>query len=63
MLSTLLLLAASNSSTSMVVSLMMARQASHWPQGSPWLGLRQLMARLMSFAMVVLPVPRHPQNR
>jgi len=39
------------------------RQASHFPQGSPSFGERQLMARAKMRAVEVFPVPRVPQNR
>ena len=61
--STPLLLAASISTTSMLVSCFSIRQTSHSPQGSPSRGFRQLMARDSTFAALVLPVPRVPQNR
>ena len=38
-------------------------KCSHSPQGSPSRGVRQLMALDSTFAAVVLPVPRVPQNR
>ena len=63
MLSTPLLLAASISTTSKMDPSSNPLQISHWPQGSPSLGCRQLTARARILAQVVLPVPREPVNR
>ena len=61
--STPLLLAASISMTSRLSSRSIRRQFSHSPQGSPFRGCSQLMARARIFAVDVLPVPREPQKR
>ena len=63
MLSTPLLLAASISTTSIMLPASMPRQAAHSPQGLPSTGCSQLTARARSLAQVVLPVPRVPTKR
>ena len=60
--STLLLLAASISMMSAFCPAAV-RQLSQSRQGSPFSGWRQLMALARIRAVVVLPVPREPQNR
>jgi hypothetical protein len=63
MLSTLLLLAASISRTSVALPESIERQAEHSLQGLPFIGCSQLTAFASIFAVEVFPVPRVPQNR
>ena len=62
-LSTLLLEAASISSTSAVLPSSIAIQEGHFPQGLPPTGEVQFTAFASIFAQVVFPVPREPQKR
>jgi len=55
--------AASISSTSIEFSALSATQVGHTPHGSPCDGFSQLIARASTFAAVVFPVPRVPENR
>ena len=62
MLSTPVLDAASISTMSRLPPSLTA-QAAHLPQGLPSTGERQFTARANILAVLVLPVPRVPQNR
>src|SRR5699024_2506777 len=61
--STLLLLAASISITSIVVSSIISTQLSHLLQGFPFSGFKQLTALENTLAADVLPVPLVPENK
>ena len=61
--STLLLDAASISTTSVNEPASIALHISHSLQGSPSFGFRQFIALANIFALEVLPVPRPPLNR
>ena len=62
-MSTPLLEAASISTMSRLEGDASARQTSHFPQGLPLTGDRQLTARAKILAQLVLPVPRLPVKR